>query len=136
MQLLFFLADYCPPCKQMQPVAEQFSIETGIPLYQFRCNDGYDGNALARQHHVKRLPCLILLGDDGLERTRTEALHTLETLHTAFDKYLNGLRILKHKKIRADRIYRTGIADRTGATSGNADRRSRFADDCGSVPRL
>jgi hypothetical protein len=25
-----------------------------------------------------------------LERTRTEALHTLETLHTAFDKYLNG----------------------------------------------
>ena len=74
MQLLFFHADYCPPCKQMQPVAEQFSIETGIPLYQFRCNDGYDGNALARQHHVKRLPCLILLGDDGLERTRTEAI--------------------------------------------------------------
>lgn len=90
MQLLFFHADYCPPCKQMQPVAEQFSIETGIPLYQFRCNDGYDGNALARQHHAKRLPCLILLDDDGLERTRTEALHTLETLHTAFDKYLNG----------------------------------------------
>ena len=90
MQLLFFHANYCPPCKQMQPVAEQYAAQTGIPLYQFRCNDGYDGNALARQHHVKRLPCLILLGDDGLERTRTEALHTLETLHTAFDKYLNG----------------------------------------------
>lgn len=90
MQLLFFHADYCPPCKQMQQVAEQYAAQTSIPLYTFRTNDVYAGNAIAKQHHVKRLPCLILLNDDGLERTRTEALHTLETLHTAFDKYLNG----------------------------------------------
>lgn len=90
MQLLFFHANYCPPCKQMQPVAEQYAAQTGIPLYTFRSDDVYGGNAMARQHHVKRLPCLILLGDDGLERTRTEAVQPIETLHTAFDKYLNG----------------------------------------------
>lgn len=90
MQLIFFHANYCPPCKQMQPVAEQYAVQTGIPLYTFRSDDVHGGNEMARQHHVNRLPCLILLDKDGKELTRTEALHTLETLHTAFDKYLNG----------------------------------------------
>lgn len=90
MQLIFFHANYCPPCKQMQPIAEQYAVQTGIPLYTFRSDDVYGGNEMARQHHVKRLPCLILLGEDGRELTRTEALHKLETLHAAFDPYLNG----------------------------------------------
>nr|DAM77585.1 MAG TPA: TRX family protein [Caudoviricetes sp.] len=86
MQLLFFHADYCPPCKQMQPVAEQYAAQTGIPLYTFRSDDVYGGNAMARQHHVKRLPCLILLDDDGREQARTEAVQTLEGLRKVFER--------------------------------------------------
>ncbi|MDD6946814.1 MAG: thioredoxin family protein [Ruminococcus callidus] len=85
MQLLFFHANYCPPCKQMQPVAEQYAAQTGIPLYTFRSDDVYGGNAMARQHHVKRLPCLILLDDDGREQARTEAVQTLEGLRKVFE---------------------------------------------------
>lgn len=90
MQLLFFHADYCPPCKQMQQVAEQYAAQTGIPLYTFRTNDVYAGNAMAKQHHVKRLPCLILLNDDGTECCRTEALLSLETLQIAFQTTVKG----------------------------------------------
>lgn len=86
MQLLFFHANYCPPCKQMQPVAEQYAAQTGIPLYTFRSDDVYGGNAMARQHHVKRLPCLILLDDDGREQARTEAVQTLEGLRKVFER--------------------------------------------------
>lgn len=86
MQLLFFHANYCPPCKQMQPVAEQYAAQTGIPLYTFRSDDVYGGNAMARQHHVKRLPCLILLDDDGREQARTEAIQTLEGLRKVFER--------------------------------------------------
>lgn len=87
MQLIFFHANYCPPCKQMHLIAAQYAEQTGIPLYTFRSDDVYGGNAMARQHHVKHLPCLILLGEDGRELVRTEALHTLDTLHAAFDTY-------------------------------------------------
>ena len=86
MQLLFFHANYCPPCKQMQPVAEQYAAQTGIPLYTFRSDDVYGGNAMARQNHVKRLPCLILLDDDGREQARTEAIQTLEGLRKVFER--------------------------------------------------
>ena len=86
MQLLFFHANYSPPCKQMQPVAEQYAAQTGIPLYTFRSDDVYGGNAMARQHHVKRLPCLILLDDDGREQARTEAVQTLEGLRKVFER--------------------------------------------------
>ena len=58
MQLIFFHANYCPPCKQMQPIAEQYAAQNGMPLYTFRSDDVHGGNEMARQHHVKRLPCL------------------------------------------------------------------------------
>lgn len=88
MQLLFFHANYCPPCKAMQLVAKKYSEESVVPLFTFRADDIYSGHAMARTHHVKHLPCLILLDSNGNEITRTETLHTIETLHAIFDKYL------------------------------------------------
>lgn len=90
MQLLFFHATYCPPCKGMETVARQYAEETGIPLYTFRADDVYSGSEMARQHGVKRLPCLILADDAGTELTRTEAVHTLETLRTTFNDSMRG----------------------------------------------
>lgn len=86
MQLLFFHTNSCPPCKTMQRVAQQYAEHTGIPLFTFRCDDVYGGNEMARQHHVRHIPCLILLGDDGKERYRTESMQTLETLQIAFSQ--------------------------------------------------
>ncbi|MBQ8514637.1 MAG: thioredoxin family protein [Ruminococcus sp.] len=90
MQLLFFHATYCPPCKGMETVARQYAEETGISLYTFRVDDVYGGSEMARSHKVKRLPCLILADETGAERTRTEAVHTLETLRIAFNDFMRG----------------------------------------------
>lgn len=88
MQLLFFHGKHCAPCKQMQKTAQAYAEHTGIQLFTFDSGDWYGGNDMARQHHVRQLPCLILLDDAGQEAARTETVHTLETLHKAFDKYL------------------------------------------------
>lgn len=90
MQLLFFHGTFCPPCASTQRAAEQYAAETGVPLYTFRCDDVYGGNDMARQHHVRHIPCLILKADDGKELARTACAHTLETLHLALDAAWKG----------------------------------------------
>mgnify|MGYP004517644661 FL=1 len=90
MQLLFFHGSFCPPCTATQKAAQQYAGETGVPLYTFRCDDVYGGNDMARQNHVRHIPCLILKDDRGNELARTECAHTLETLHLAFDTALKG----------------------------------------------
>ena len=86
MQLLFFHADYCPPCKQMQQLAANLTAKNVAANSEEKFNTLYGGNAMARQHHVKRLPCLILLDDDGREQARTEAVQTLEGLRKVFER--------------------------------------------------
>lgn len=90
MQMLFFHGTFCPPCVSTQKAAEQYAEETGVPLYVFRCDDVYGGNDMARQNHVRHIPCLILKTDNGKELARTESAHTLETLHLALDEFLKG----------------------------------------------
>ncbi|WP_301843475.1 thioredoxin family protein [uncultured Ruminococcus sp.] len=90
MQLLFFHGTFCPPCASTQRAAEQYAAETGVPLYTFRCDDVYGGNDMARQNHVRHIPCLILKADDGKELARTACAHTLETLHLALDAAWKG----------------------------------------------
>ena len=61
-----------------------------MPLYTFRCDDVYGGNNMARQNHVRHIPCLILKDDKGNELARTECAHMPETLHQSFDAALKG----------------------------------------------
>lgn len=90
MQLLFFHGTFCPPCESTKKAAEQLAEQAGINLYTFRCEDVYVGHGMAKQNHVRHIPCLILQDDAGKELARTETAHTLETLHKAFDPFLNG----------------------------------------------
>ena len=90
MQLLFFHGTFCPPCVSTQKAAEQYAAEVGGPLYTVRCDDVYGGNDMARQNHVRHIPCLILKDDKGNELARTECAHTPETLHQSFDAALKG----------------------------------------------
>ena len=61
-----------------------------MPLYTFRCDDVYGGNNMARQNHVRHIPCLILKDDKGNELAHTECAHMPETLHQSFDAALKG----------------------------------------------
>lgn len=90
MQLLYFHEKHCAPCARMQETAQAYAEQTGVPLYVFDAGDWYGGNDVARRHHVRVLPCLILTADDETELARTEAVHTVETLHQAFDPYLGN----------------------------------------------
>lgn len=58
MHLIKHYADWCAPCKALSRVME------GIP-YQDNDVESADGGVLAKEHGVRSLPTLALVGDDG-----------------------------------------------------------------------
>jgi thiol-disulfide isomerase/thioredoxin len=72
--LLEFSADWCGPCREMQPVIQQLSA-AGYPIRQVNIDQE---QALASQHRVTAIPCCVLVAD-GKEIDRvvgaTDARH-------------------------------------------------------------
>ena len=60
-----FQADYCGPCKMMEPVVRQLAAE-GYPIRQV---DVQRDPALAQRYRVTNIPCFVLVVN-GQERGR------------------------------------------------------------------
>jgi len=67
MQLLKFQADWCAPCQTLTEVMR------GIEHYPIDI-DTLEGMVLAKKMHVKSIPTLVLLDDEGLELARVTGL--------------------------------------------------------------
>jgi len=67
MQLLKFYADWCGPCKIMQPVAEKIAQENNLELVEVNVDNDIE---LARQYDVRGIPTLVLLDEDANEIAR------------------------------------------------------------------
>lgn len=61
--LLDFHAPYCGPCRQMKPVLEEFSRQTGIPVYTV---DITEEESIAEAFEVKALPTLVAIEDGDI----------------------------------------------------------------------
>lgn len=62
MQVLYFSAPWCGPCKMFKPVVQSVSQELRIPINDI--NVDYDPN-LSQQYSVTSIPTIIILGNSG-----------------------------------------------------------------------
>jgi thioredoxin-like negative regulator of GroEL len=67
MQLLYFSASYCAPCKQFLPVVEKVCEQTGVELVKMDAESDE-----AQTYHIRGVPTLILV--DGVKRVRNQGV--------------------------------------------------------------
>lgn len=80
--LLDFSAEWCTPCKQMEPVLDHLAAQ-GYPVRKI--NIDHD-RALASQYRVSSIPCLVLVVD-GREVERTVGATNMQSLAAMFQRH-------------------------------------------------
>jgi len=74
MKLLKFTASWCPSCKQLSKVLEDFN---DIPVEEVDVEDQFE---LADKYGIRNLPTMILLDKDNNEIRRFVGLITLDKI--------------------------------------------------------
>ena len=74
--ILYFTAEWCNPCKQVRPIAEELDRDNVI---KFQFIDADDNGDLCRKFDVKSIPTFILI-EDGKEIKRINGAKTKEQL--------------------------------------------------------
>lgn len=74
MRLLKFTASWCPSCKQLSKVLEDFN---DVPVEEIDVEDRFE---LADKYGIRNLPTMILLDKDNNEIRRFVGLTTLDKI--------------------------------------------------------
>jgi len=74
--LVDFYADWCGPCRAMNPTLEKFKEDSDIEL--LKCNVDKESDA-ASKYGVRSIPCFIVV-EDGEEKSRKIGMQTLDQL--------------------------------------------------------
>lgn len=74
MKLLKFTASWCPSCKQLSKVLEDFN---DVPVEEIDVEDQFE---LADKYGIRNLPTIILLDKDNNEIRRFVGLTTLDKI--------------------------------------------------------
>lgn len=80
MKLLKFTASWCPSCKQLSKVLEDFN---DVPVEEVDVEDRFE---LADKYEIRNLPTMILLDKDNNEIRRFVGLTTLDKIR----EFVNG----------------------------------------------
>ena len=82
MKVLYFMADWCSPCKRFLPTVEAVYHERGISLTK---HDVGENPEFARQHNVCSVPTTIIyVGDDV--RFHSSGIMSSQQLNTTLDE--------------------------------------------------
>jgi len=74
--LIDFYADWCGPCKAMNPTLEQFKESSDVPLVKINVDEEND---IAQKYGIRSIPCFIVL-EDGEEKVKKIGMQSLEQL--------------------------------------------------------
>ena len=84
MNVLYFTADWCGPCKMFKPVMQQVSQEMGIPVNFINVDND---PSLAQKHGVSSVPTVIITGNDGSQWFRNSGVMSPQQLKDAFNRF-------------------------------------------------
>lgn len=74
-KLLVFKAPWCGPCKVLEPLVDEVSIETGLYVEKINVDEN---QKLAMKYGIRTVPTLILV--DGDEQKKLHGLQTKSKL--------------------------------------------------------
>jgi len=69
--LVDFWADWCGPCKRMEPIIEEFESETGIPVGKLNVDENFK---IPVEHSVQSIPTMVLFRDGNPVHTIVGAM--------------------------------------------------------------
>ncbi|MDR2009738.1 MAG: thioredoxin [Bacteroidales bacterium] len=81
-----FYADWCRPCRMMQPVLEEFAKEYSSKIVVAKLNTDQNKN-LSQKYQITGIPCMILF-KDGKEIKRVVGFRDKAGLLTELSDYL------------------------------------------------
>jgi len=84
MQVLYFSADWCSPCKVFKPVVEQVSQELGVAINYI--NVDYDAS-LTQKHAVTSVPTIMVTNDQGEAIYRKSGVMSRDQLIGMFSQF-------------------------------------------------
>lgn len=68
-KLLYFMASWCGPCKQLKPIVEAEAPGKGYDVDFLDIEDD-DDSMIADSYHVRSVPTLIMIDENGNEIKR------------------------------------------------------------------
>ena len=83
MTILDFYADWCNPCKSLAPVLDKVASERGIDIVKVNIED--DEEELSVRHGVRNIPTVVVLNDDGSEKSRFVGTKSESDINKFFD---------------------------------------------------
>jgi len=83
MTILDFYADWCSPCKSLAPVLDKVASERGIEVVKVNIED--DEEELSVRHGVRNIPTVVVLNDDGSEKSRFVGTKSESDINKFFD---------------------------------------------------
>lgn len=84
MQVLYFSADWCSPCKVFKPVVEQVSQEMGISVNYI--NVDYDAS-LTQIHAITSVPTIAIISDNGETLYRKSGVMSRDQVINMFNQF-------------------------------------------------
>ena len=69
--LIDFWASWCGPCKQMEPILEEFSTDTGIPVGKLNVDENLEK---PQKYSVQSIPTMVLFKDGNPVHTVVGAM--------------------------------------------------------------
>jgi len=82
MKILYFMADWCAPCKRFLPTVEAVCHERGISLTKYDVGKNAE---FARKHNVQSVPTTIICVGDEV-RFHTSGIIPQQQLETAINE--------------------------------------------------
>lgn len=84
MNVLYFSADWCGPCKMFKPIVQQVSQETGVGINYV--NVDYDAS-LSQKYDIKSIPTIVILDAAGNVQWRHTGVLQRDQLISAFKSF-------------------------------------------------